>query len=258
MKAIAMKCTQKQFEMIKQKLAGSIIKTKNLSNFDTYPYLINYTGQDFSIESIAKYGFKFAWEGIDEIHETWDERVFLEACDIKVDEKFEITKEQILELKNTLHKERIDYLLKEWFPKVLEPKLEIGQWMKTPMGGFYCPKEKFDKEVFGFSCYGFTPLTKSYRELFVPVSITKDDIRASLKDVEPFMISEAEKRGYKEGIYIKGLDDGKPCLLTSRKVLDIDGALNFGFDVFRNGDWAEILPAISKEEAFGRFGIIIM
>jgi hypothetical protein len=170
-------------------------------------------------------------------------------------EKLEITKEQILELKNTLHKERVDFLLEEWFPKVIEHKLKIGQWMKTPTGGFYCPKEKAE---LGFECYGFTPLTKLFRELFVPVSITKDDIKVDFSEVESLMIAEGVRKGYKEGVFIKGFDSGKICQLSQRKSLDIDGYLNFGYDIFRNGDWAEIIPTMPKKEAYEKFGVIIV
>jgi len=173
-------------------------------------------------------------------------------------EKLEITKEQILELKNTLHKERVDFLLEEWFSKVLKEnvnELEIGKWMETPMGGFYCPKEKAE---LGFECYGFTPLTKLFRELFVPVSTTKDDIKVNFSEVEPLMIAEGVRKGYEEGVFIKGFDNGEICQLSERKALDIDGALNFGYDVFRNGDWAEIIPTMPKKEAYEKFGVIIV
>jgi hypothetical protein len=42
-----------------------------------------------------------------------------------------ITREQVLGLKNTMHKDRVDFLLKEWFPKAFKPILQVGKWYKS-------------------------------------------------------------------------------------------------------------------------------
>jgi len=76
--------------------------------------------------------------------------------------------------------------------------------------------------------------------------------------------NEAVKRGFKEGVYIK---------TTHGNIKKISGVLKngvlselvsfndpdrFNGSIFRNGNWAEIIPTIAKEEAEKQLGIKII
>ena len=93
MKPIAMKCSQEQFDKIKPKLKG-IILADNFFNLKKYPYLTNdyhsYYKQGLgSVDKDMMYGI--------EIYEIWDEKIFLDACDIElVESKTKITSVEII------------------------------------------------------------------------------------------------------------------------------------------------------------------
>ena len=93
MKPIAMKCSQEQFDKIKPKLKGMEI-TDSIFNLKEYPYLTNdyYNYDRQGLGSVNKhiiYGR--------EIYEIWDEKIFLEACDIGlVESKTKITSVEII------------------------------------------------------------------------------------------------------------------------------------------------------------------
>lgn len=82
-KAIAMRCTQEQFEAIKPRLKENNIEIVDISsNFTRYCYLVN----NFkSIQNkIANVGTEDYKNSNREVLETWNEKVFLEACGIVV------------------------------------------------------------------------------------------------------------------------------------------------------------------------------
>lgn len=71
---IAMKCTQEQFDSIKYKINESFM----INKFDEYPYLINNFADKLGyISNTCEPIFN------SEVHEEWDEQVFLEACGIE-------------------------------------------------------------------------------------------------------------------------------------------------------------------------------
>lgn len=74
-KAIAMKCTQEQFDAIKDKLVDITM----ITNFSESSYLIN-CYKDSRITNLPSV-FKSIWAK--EVHETWNEQIFLEACGIE-------------------------------------------------------------------------------------------------------------------------------------------------------------------------------
>jgi len=136
---IAMKCNKEQFEAIKPKLKG--IKIGCIYNFNKWNYLVNNEdGYSFIVCNTAKSGSKRYDR---EVHETWNERIFLNACGIEKKEHFEITKETI-----------IKYKMKDEFPEVFDVKLEVGKWYKRPHN-----KALFfiagDPEITPFEVYGF-------------------------------------------------------------------------------------------------------
>jgi len=311
---IAMRCTKEQFEAIKPKLEKSDKKIKSISNFKEHNYLVNDFNWCGEISNIILSGKKVKKHY--KIHETWNEKIFLEACGIettptleevkeyfkdakkvesiygtvgvfggnvhfendcyfsaRVDdigylalwknkygyskiltykkpkvEMFEISKEQILKLRNH---ERSRYV-EEWFPKAFEEdkvELEVGKWMKTPNNGLYCPKEK---KYDGFLSYGFNVRGK-WNELFIPNSITKNDILAIHKEVQEALEKEAVRKGYVEGVYFKdSLGRNGVC---GKQIIYHESAENNGITngnnmwIMRNGIWATIIQTITIQEA---------
>jgi len=86
MRPIAMRCTQEQFDSIKDRITLPI---NSVTDFKRYSYLINF---DEGISNIKQsYCFSNFWDQNPEIHETFDANIFLEACDIEVEKVFELT-----------------------------------------------------------------------------------------------------------------------------------------------------------------------
>ena len=76
-RAIAMRCNQKQFDAIKGKLVR--LNVCNIPGFDYNNYLTNnWADTSFDHSDSAKC----------EIHETWNEQIFLEACGIETEKIF--------------------------------------------------------------------------------------------------------------------------------------------------------------------------
>jgi len=104
MKKIAMKCSQKDWDSIKDKLDQE--KIVSITSFDNEPYLVNDFNYDGEIANITKPTKKKVKKNY-EIHETFNAKIFLEACGIEFDE-YEITKETVLK-----------YQMKDEFPEVI-------------------------------------------------------------------------------------------------------------------------------------------
>jgi hypothetical protein len=82
MKAIAMQCTQEQFNAIKDKLVGC--EPERITDFNHSDYLTN-AFQRGIITNLSKY-FASIWTI--NIHETWNEEIFLNACRIETERIF--------------------------------------------------------------------------------------------------------------------------------------------------------------------------
>jgi len=81
-RAIAMRCTQEQFDSIKDRIELSI---KSVTDFKEYPYLINFGDKKY-ISNIDKsnYWDNF-WKQNPKIFETFNADIFLEACGVEVE-----------------------------------------------------------------------------------------------------------------------------------------------------------------------------
>jgi hypothetical protein len=85
---IAMRCTQEEFDSIKDRLPQERIF--NIDPFDEVPYLVNnfnYAGQISNIYNSKLY---------DEIHETFNADIFLEACGEEVEKFWKGSEMQIM------------------------------------------------------------------------------------------------------------------------------------------------------------------
>jgi len=85
-RAIAIRCTQEQFDSIKDKIASKI---NSVTSFETYPYLINFSDSERCISNIRKHNYwDNYWNQNPEIHETFNADIFLEACGVEAEKVF--------------------------------------------------------------------------------------------------------------------------------------------------------------------------
>ena len=240
---IAMLCNQEQFDAIKPKLEGLFLN--NPSSFNEYPYLVNYNGGDYSINTVNKKGFKYLWDGIIKIYETWNEQIFLEACGIKTEKQMKITKENIIRL------DKKETTVRELFPSLFTPVLEKGKWYIFTTGTIgFCQGE--NKTSYGIHSCG--------KEWFNDHSWFRTD---NLKDIEreatheevfEALKNEAVKKGFVGNIYVDLTPIGfyNNELLIGNEITWKDGFLNYGTKgtaIFRDGKWANSIPTISVKEA---------
>lgn len=83
MKAIAMKCTQQDWEDIKPILEKYKLKSRNIADFNDFNYLTNVGENNNCITNIC------LWDKSNynrTVYEEWDKNIFLEACDIIIDD----------------------------------------------------------------------------------------------------------------------------------------------------------------------------
>jgi len=80
MRPIAMKCTQEEFDGIKDKLSN----VREMDDFKEYPYLVNNYLGDFQIRNT-----RILYDV--ETYETFNANIFLQACDIEIEKVFELT-----------------------------------------------------------------------------------------------------------------------------------------------------------------------
>lgn len=83
-RAIAMKCNQEQWDIIKGKLVGFLLAVS--PGFRNYPYLVNNSLGNFDI--INNFSSVSKRDHNREVHEIWNEQVFLEACGIETEKIF--------------------------------------------------------------------------------------------------------------------------------------------------------------------------
>jgi len=76
-----MRCTQEQFESIKDRIK---LKIANVENLKGYPYLINYAGNKQKV--VTNYSISAIKNDKMELYETFDSEIFLKACDSWEDE----------------------------------------------------------------------------------------------------------------------------------------------------------------------------
>jgi hypothetical protein len=80
-RAIAMKCSQEQWDAIKGKLVG--MEMYAYSSLEIFPYLVNNANGEFNIINSLTSSCKSDYNR--EVHETWNEQIFLGACGIEAE-----------------------------------------------------------------------------------------------------------------------------------------------------------------------------
>ncbi len=262
-KAVAMPCTQAQWEEIKPVLERFGIQNKNITDFETDRFLVNYylsvnnLVTNIPPSKIVNYGRMF--------FPTYNKQAFLKACGVdyqnalepKIAEKnfidnevFHLSKEQIHALNNGTT------TVKELFPKVFY-EIEEGKWYENVFGSVFCPTKigNFKDCVEGF---GFSEDRGYYEE---STWTTRESKPAPIEKVKALFKTEIEKR-YKEGMWIKQpWNDNYVCQLGHESLcFDIFSCFRYAFlgnvCVFFKGQFAEI-PTITKQEAENQLKINI-
>lgn len=251
-KAIAMKCSQEQFEAVKGKFEG----------IDTNP-ILRYSGSEDSYLTNDYNGEKEVSftlvRGKREIHETWNEKVFLEACGIDTEKDYRITKEQL----QTIEADGCTYV-KEWFPEAFK-KLFTG-WAKCTGYGNEKWIGRFEKDVFE---YGIGSDGKWFKKEIEKHNFNMSDgfVVATNQEIETALIAEAKKRGFKRGVWANRSQEMlnkyntpsvKKEILIEQEEFEHGDILNEltlnGRLIFIQGIWAEIIPTITKSEAKKKIG----
>ncbi|WP_295677367.1 hypothetical protein, partial [uncultured Empedobacter sp.] len=167
--------------------------------------------------------------------------------------RFEITKEQILELSekfgrddSCLSKHFLTEHLERMFPEVFETVLEVGKWYISELGNIVLFKGKAElipvivnkswtKNAIDYSCLKNNPKWKE---------ATAEEVTEALKN-------EAVKRGFKNSTYFLDtnnetyfIDGDKFSFDLKENKLYIDG-----WEIFCDGEWAEIIPTKTIQEA---------
>ena len=241
--AVAMRCTQEQFEAIKPKLEGYI---DQMSSFVSCSYLTNnLLGRKMSVSNISK----LDKERRDRtVYETWNEATFLRACGIEVDEPLTVSKEFILEAHNaacSTWKRKLE----EKFPSVfVKDELEVGKWYKKPTFGklLFLFSGEFSKTNCNIHPnYGFDYDGSFSNTIGVYKTEIEQYIPATHQEVETALINEAKKRGFKEGVTVKDLSIKQEEIILSNSRFDFyfkdNDAYMGGACIFDNGQWAEII-----------------
>jgi len=88
MRPIAMKCTQEEFDSIKDR-----IETSNIESFVKYPYICNFYYN--KKELVTNTGIPCKLNESHEVYETFDANIFLEACGIEIEKVWKGSEMQI-------------------------------------------------------------------------------------------------------------------------------------------------------------------
>ncbi len=164
---------------------------------------------------------------------------------------FSITKDQLRQL--------TDPKVKEWFPEVFKVKLEVGKWYKRiwkdgdrDIDLFLISDFIDNKFVIGEFFRNNERLEEGVGYRFV-ISNNKrySEIEANNEEVFEVLKIEAVRRGFVEGVYFKSPVSGDNYKFTNiyfTEATDMAWSKNGGV-IFEKGNWATIIPTITKSEA---------
>lgn len=130
--------------------------------------------------------------------------------------------------------------IQEQIEKLKNEKPEIGSWYKRPLGTLLCITD--NKELlFG---YGFSASGDWTNNDYAHGQMYKEWTPATDKEVEAALIAEAKKRGFKEGVNVKGYSYttcGHIYKSEFENWLVLGVACGPNIVIFQEGNWAEII-----------------
>ena len=178
-------------------------------------------------------------------------------------DEFKITKEQILELAKSSWSEPP---LKRWFPEAFETKFEVGKWYKNnDTESIICCDSYYLCLTEGLICKGYGVAMGGG---WVTDWKIADCVPATNSEVEAALINEAKKRGFKEWVCInRKFNKGLGIAIIDKKHYPNDFEYFFslsgnyleylGFVVYSGGQWAALIPTMTKQEAEEKLGVKI-
>lgn len=154
----------------------------------------------------------------------------------------ETNKELLASLEAT--RKQIDAQIEQLKKQTNELKPEVGKWYKHKNNEYpnWLIYLNENGDVYGFDINGKWIICISSIDY-----IRRHCVPATDKEVEEALIKEAKRRGFKDGVYIKGIVSGSDCYLKGDfEYLEKNNVLwfgidNNGYDLFKNGKWAEIV-----------------
>ena len=242
-KAIAMKCSQKDWDLIKSRF--DVEQINSITSFLKYPYLTNIESN--KIDNIDRTATWRTWREKElQIHETFNAKIFLNACGIDCEPEYSITKLQLTQLlknNNAGNEQLVSDDLRAWFPDVFKKELEVGKWYNW----------KNDKALFNFqengNIYGFLNGKWHITDHWTWNDF-KNCIESTPQEIESALICEAKKRGFKDGGYYQWINCPLRKVYGSNFIFDKNILRINGFtimDVY--GKWAQIIETITIQEA---------
>lgn len=251
---IAMRCNQEQFDLVKGKLEENNIAFEMMTDFlcnSVKYYLIN----DFNDKLGVITNVSNLIRSKRQQYETWNEKVFLEACGIVVEEPkeetFVITKKGVHDIYYLKNLEDKNDLIKALFPSAFvedkkELVLEVGKWYKlnTNMCNWFMNYQGDSN-----NCYGLNS-SNNWSNGYI-MNPTNNWIKATPEEVEEALKNEAVKRGFKEGVYFKTPVNGFQGVCNNRFEYVLGSNILFcgGRSIFNKGQWATIIQTITIQEA---------
>lgn len=251
---IYMKCNKEQFKAVEPKLKGFEIFC--IGEFSTCTYLCLFDDGSITNGTISIREGKI-------IHETWNEKVFLEACGVEVEKpskttlflkqesgenyiivndvkyipepEFQITKEQILEIFDFTCSHGKDKL-KESFPQAFDSdnvELEIGKWYKitdttSQFRKYECALVFNTGNDYN---YGFGYTRKEWTENFMNIQkiINRGTDKVELathQEIEEALTKECVRLGYKVGDYVEKIYDASSEIICGNDACCVLGSNN--------------------------------
>lgn len=190
--------------------------------------------------------------------------------------KFEITKEQILEVASWGNRQDL-VKLREWFPQAFQSDLEAGKWYKGYVDFkslIYITGLEDKKSYTTIKYYGFTFGDYSESGTIANYEHEKSLVPATDKEVETALIAEAKRRGFKDGVKFNAIKEDETgrnigCVLDKIEYLSVNtlrvltpketwDSNHSNPAIFKNGKWAEIISEqieVTLEEIAEKFNV---
>lgn len=146
-----------------------------------------------------------------------------------------------------------DVKLKEWFPEAFEPRYQVGKWYisKENQKIFFCESLDENQEVLGYGISADGYWLKSCGIAWTRKECTRERV-ATREEVLIALEKEAIERGYKKYDYVTELCAKSDNVIQGSPQYCLDGKFQLwygGVVLFKDGQWAEIIPTITKQEA---------